>query len=136
MAKYGSAVTIVEFDNAAGALNVMTQHVDTINNVSVEAILAESHTFGDAWTEFLAVGVNRVPEVTLAGWYDDAATTGPDVIFNAPGNTTTRTLKFTWGGSKTSSVETVIKSYRRIATRNELTRYEVVLQPTGTLTEV
>lgn len=135
MAKYGGDVLKIEFDNASGTLVDMTQHVLEFNGIDVEAILEEAHTFGDAWVEQLFTGLRKANEITLRGFYDDTASTGPDAIFNAVGNTTTRTLKVTWGGTKTTSVECIIKNYRRLPTRGEMTKYEVVLAPTGAVTE-
>lgn len=135
MATYSSKDLVIEFDNSGGTLQNMSQYVREINGVDVNAILQESHSFGDAWFEFLATGLKKMEKVTLKGFYDDTATTGPDAIFNAPGNTTTRTLKLTWGGTKTTAVETIIESYRRIPTLNNITVFETVVQPTGAVTE-
>ncbi len=55
------------------------------------------------------------------------------MIFNALG--ATRTLKITWGSTKTTSVETIIVGYDRIAQVGKLTEYEVTLRPTGAVTE-
>jgi len=55
------------------------------------------------------------------------------VIFNAIG--ATRTLKVTWGGTKTTSAEAIIVSYERIAKVKESTKYTVTLKPTGAITE-
>lgn len=116
----------------------MTQYITEINDVSVEGLLEESHSFGDTWFESLPVGLRRMDPVTLSGFYDDTATTGPDAIFNAPAATTTvatRTLTLTWGGTKTTSVECYIRKYTRTPTRNGLTRFSVELQPTGAVIE-
>ena len=139
MSKYGSSSLKIEVDNSSGSLVDMSQHVLEINGVRVEAILEESHSFGDAWFESLATGLRRMQDVELGGFYDDAATTGPDVIFNAvfsaPGDTT-RTLKVTWGSTKTTEVETLIMFYERRAAVGTLHRYTVGLKPTGAVVEV
>jgi hypothetical protein len=114
----------------------MSNYVTDITDVPVEAITEESTAFGDAWVENLAVGVKQMADIELTGFYDDTATTGPDVIFNAPGNTISRTLKLTWGSTKTTSVETIIAKYTRIAKVKTLTKYKVTLRPTGAVTEV
>ena len=139
MAKYGSNSLVVDFDNSGGTPVDMSQHVLEINAVRVEAILEESHSFGDSWFESLATGLRRMQDVELSGFYDDTATTGPDAIFNAVFNSpadTTRTLKFTWGGTKTTEVETLIMFYERRAAVATLHRYTVGLRPTGAVTEV
>ena len=135
MAKYGFGDLKIEFDNASDSLVDMSAYITTINGFSIEAVMQEITAAGNADEAWAAVGVNKVSPVTLGGFYDDQATTGPDAIFNAIGNTTSRTLKFTWGGTKTSSVENVIKRYDRKPTRGELIAFEVELQPTGAVTE-
>lgn len=140
MAKYGPASIVVNYDDSGGTPQDMTQYVLEINGVAVENILEEVHSFGDSWEEHLPIGVARMTPVELSGLFDDTASTGPDAVFGgqAPATpaSTTRTLKFTWGGTKTTEVETHLISYERSADRNGLTRYTARLQPTGTVTEV
>lgn len=116
----------------------MTAYVTSIGSVEIESLLEESHSFGDAWFESLATGVRRMSDVVLGGFFDDTSSTGPDAIWNAVADgptATSRTLLITWGGSKTTSVEVLITKYSRTAVRNELTKFEVTLTPTGTVTE-
>lgn len=139
MAKYGPASVVVEYDNAGGALQNITQHVQSINDVDVENILEESHTFGDSWEESLGIGVGRVGTIELSGLFDDAVAPAPDALFanrvpEGPA-TATRTLKITFGGTKTFSVETLLKNYKRKVDKNGLTKYTAILQPTGAVTE-
>lgn len=138
MAKYGSNSVTINVDNSGGTPVDMSQHVLEINGIEIEAILEESHSFGDAWFESLAVGLRRMAPVVLGGFYDDAASTGPDVIFNAVANgpaATTRTFQVVYGASKSTSVETLIAKYGRKLSRGALHRYETTLQPTGAVTE-
>ncbi len=133
---------IIEYDNAAGTPVNISQHVQELSSFKVEGVLEEKHTFGDAWEEFVAIGLARVSAVTFGGLYDDTASTGPDALFanRIPENPATanvsRTLKITWLSGKTSSVETILRSYERSPDRNAMTRFSVELQPTGAVTEV
>lgn len=141
MAKYGGPDIKVEFDNAAGTLVDMSQYVLEMGDVNIEAVLEDSHTFGDSWAEVLFAKLRKVGDISLRGFYDDTATTGPDVVFNDVGNlgssgAGSRTLKVTWGSTKTTSVESFIRSYRRTGKAGGLTRYEMVLALTGAVTEV
>jgi hypothetical protein len=138
MAKYGSNSFVVSIDNSGGTPVTMTDYIRSIGDVDVKAMMQESTAFGDAWMEKLATGMLEAGSITLGGYYDDTATTGPDVIFNdvATGPTdSTRTLLLTWGGSKTTSAEVWISAYKRTATVGELTAFEVTLEYTGTVTE-
>ena len=138
MAKYGSNSLIIAVDNSSGSVVTMTQYVTSINSVEVEALIEEAHSFGDSFFESLASGVRKCSDLVLGGFYDDTSTTGPDAIFNAVASSTsatTRTVTITWGGSKTTSFEGLITKYSRSASRNELTKYEVTITPSGTVTE-
>ena len=138
MAKYGSSSVVIQFDASdGGALQNMSQHVQSINGVSVEKLTEESHTFGDAWFEALQTGISRLSTIVLEGLYDDTATTGPDAIFNIAAivHAATRTLEVTYGGTKKTTVETWIQKYERMPARGALTRFRVTLQPTGAPTE-
>lgn len=145
---YTSANVKIEFDNATGTLQDMSQYITEFNGINIEAMLQESHAFGDAWVERLFAGVKQIGDITLKGFYDDTATTGPNAIFNDVGNTGTsapgtRELKITWdlanngigSGAKTTLVNTIIKSYARVPSRGALTMFEVVLAVTGSPTE-
>ncbi len=134
MANYGFDDLKIEFDNSGGSLVDMSQHVLSFNGIDLKSLFEESHAAGDSWVEQLFTGLNRGENVVLGGNYDDTATTGPDVIFNARG--ATRTLKVTWGGTKTTSIETCIESYKRSVERGAVTKYETTLLCTGAPTEV
>ena len=101
--------------------------------MDIETLIEESHAFGATWVENLYSGIRKGNPFTLSGFYDDTASTGPDVIFNALGDT--RTVTITWGGSKTTEFECIITRYKRVPGRNKSTRYEVEFTPTGAVTE-
>ena len=134
MTKYGPSDIIITIDDASTSPIVMTAFIDEQSEAMLEAILEESHTFGKAWVEHLYTGIRRMGDVTFSGFYDDTGSTGPDAIFIGVG-VVTRTMKITWGGSKTTEVEAIIKSYVRSASRNGSTRFSATLTPTGTVTE-
>jgi|SRR3990172_7426937 len=142
MANSTPAGIIVEYDNSGGTLVDISQYVLTINDVDVENVLEETHSFGDSWEESLPVGIGRMGVVELGGLYDDTASTGPNALFfnRVPENPATagipRTLKITWRSGKATVVETHLISYRRSADRNGLTKYTARLQPTGAVTDV
>jgi hypothetical protein len=139
MAKSVPSGVKIEYDNAAGTLVDISQHVLTINEFNIESLMEEVHTFGDSWEEYLPIGIGRLGQIQIGGLWDDTASTGPDALFGGrvpeTPTTNTRTLKITWAGSKTSSVETVLMAYNRALDRNALTKYTVVLQPYGQVTE-
>lgn len=139
MAKYASPSVVISCDDSGGTLRDMTQHTLECNGVEIEAILEESHSFGDSWFESLAVGIKRMAAVVLSGFYDDAATTGPDVVYNSfPSgpSASTRTFTCLYGSTKSTSSETILTKYKRMIARGVIHKYETTLTPTGTVTEV
>ena len=97
-------------------------------------MLQEGHAFGDGWVKQFATGVKQGNSFNVGGFYDDTATTGPDAILNAIGDT--RTVQITWGSSNITTFEAVIKDYKRKPVRGELTRFDSELVPTGEVEEV
>ncbi len=140
MARYNSVDFKIEFDNSSGVLQDMSVYITDAGPMEKDTKPQEITPFGAADETFDGTGVGSVKSITLKGDYDDTATTGPDAIFNDVGckNTTggTRTLKYTYGSTKTTSVETIITGYKRVPGVKKLTGLEVTLQPTGAVTEV
>lgn len=136
MANYGQPNVIVELDNSGGTPVNISQQVMTISTIDKEMTLEESDAMGDSWIEFLSAAVGKMAEITLGGLYDDTASTSVNAL---AGNNSDlgaiRTLAVTYGSTKKTTVETVIKSFKRIISRGELHKYELVLQPTGAPTE-
>lgn len=133
MALYGSDDVAIVFDNSAGTTVSVTQSILSVSGIDVEAILEETHTFGDSWVEQSAVGLSRVGDITLQGNYDDDSDTGFNFMFKNVGET--RTIQILFGAAKTFTAETVIKNYRRMPSRGALTKAEAVLSVTGAAVE-
>ena len=131
--KHGPDEIRIDVDNSSGSLVNLSAYIDTFNGITKEALTEEDTVCGDADETHGAVGVAQVQPVTLEGWYDDTASIGPHVILNAIGNT--RSLKITWGNSKTTIVEAIIQTYARLPARGGSTRFTATLQPTGAVTE-
>lgn len=111
----------------------MKNYIISINAVEIQALTEQTDAFGDSWVENTYTGIKRLQPLTIGGVFDDTATTGPDAKFNTVG--TTLACVITWGGTKTSTFSAIVTSYKRMASRGALTKYEVNLLPTGTDTE-
>lgn len=137
MANYGSPSVIIQFDNTAGSLVTITQYVTEIGGIKVHADTEDGHTFGDSYAEALDTGFRRMDPIAVKGFFDDTATGGPDFLFWNAGASigNTRSLKVTYGGTKTTTVETIIQEYTRLPLLEKLNKYEAVLLPTGVPTE-
>ena len=139
MANSSPSEVVIEYDNSGDSLQDVSQYVLSINDIDIENVTEEVHTFGDSWDEHLPIGLARMPAIEISGLYDDTASVGPDALFKRAAPETpasdTRSLKVTWRSGKTTTVETFVLSYRRSADRSALTKYTVRLQPTGSVTE-
>lgn len=134
MAKYGSDDITIELDNSGGTLTDITAYVTSIGGVEIEALTEETTPFGVTNPTHAGVGMSEMAELDIEGFYDDAASPAPDALIGG-GLGATRTLKVTWGGSKSTSVEVIIKKYVRTATVRELHKFTATLLPTGAITE-
>lgn len=135
MANYSSANIVVSIKDHSGASQTFTAFVRSIGGVSIEAIIQEAHTMGSTWFKYLYAGIKKCAPIVLGGYYDDTASTGPDAMFAGyEGETRTGTV-LTWGGSKTTTADTIIQKYDRLPKLGALTEFSVTLQPTGTVSE-
>lgn len=136
--KYGSASVSITYDDAPGGTGqAVTGHVTDSSGVKITSALAASHAFGDSWEEHTPVGLMKMEPVTLSGWWDTTATTGPHVVFLTPDDgpqDATRTLVMVFGDSKTMTVETRLVSYEVLPQNGNLTKFTAVIQPSGTAT--
>ena len=89
MSQYGSNALRIDFDNSSASPINMSNYIREFNGMSIEALLQESHAFGDTWFESTWTGIKKLDDIVLGGYYDDTATTGPEAIFNALGATRT-----------------------------------------------
>lgn len=136
MAMFGStSVTITYDDGPGGTGRAITDYVTEIGGISIEALQADTSAFGDVWGESTPTGFKTVDEVSIKGFYNDAATTGPHVVFkdvdDSPSDST-RTLVVVFGGTNgTFTIETRLKKYMVGAKVKGLTEFEAVVVPNG-----
>jgi len=137
MAKFGSSSVTITFDDSGGTPRDVTQYVTEINGVEVEAMTDATHAFGDAWEEHTGTGMRKVAPIVVKGFYDDAATSGPHVVFSAldtSPSASTRTLAVAHGGTNgTATVECRCVKYKIAGKVGKLTEFEATLLPTGSL---
>lgn len=136
----GPADIVIEYERSGspGDFIDITQHVEEFNGISIEAMLEEVRSFGMDWDKHLPIGVGKIAPVELGGLLDDSVD-GPDDLFGdripEPPSTDPRALRVTWFGTKTTTVDTHLGKYERPPDKNGITKYKVMLQPTGAPTE-
>jgi hypothetical protein len=130
--KHGSAeITITYDDSPGGTPRAITGFVLTMGGVKLSSDMEASTAFGVAFEAMLPTGVQKIDQITLTGFFDDTATTGPHVVFIAPDNSpqaATRTLAIVFGNSKTWTSEGYLVSYNVLGKVANLTEFEAVLQ--------
>jgi len=133
---FGSTSLTISYDDApGGVLRAMTNAVTDIGGISIESMQADTSAFGDIWGESTPTGFRTVDEVSIKGFYDDTAVSGPHVVFrevdDSPADAT-RTLVVVFGGTNgTFTIETRLKKYTILGKNKGLTEYEAVVKPTG-----
>lgn len=136
MANYSSKDFSVQIKDHGGTLRTIGgAGLRSVGNIGVEAIIQESTAFGSAWATYLSTGIKKLAAIVIGGFYDDTAVSGLDVLFAGfEGDLRTGTV-FTYGSTKTSTVDTLVSKYERMPKINAETEVQVTLQPTGLVTE-
>lgn len=133
--KYGSQSLVVSVDDSAGgSLTAVTNHILSMSGVKITSAMQLSHAFGDSAEETTPSGMTKVDPITLTGFWDTTASTGPHVVFLTPDDSpqdSTRSLRIVFGDSKQFDVETRLVSYEVLGKNGALTEFAAVLQPTG-----
>lgn len=137
MAKFGSSSITITYDDASGSPQVVTNYITEMNGIEIEAVTEASHAFGDSWEEATGTGMQRLAPITVKGFYDDTATSGPHVVFRAltaSPSASLRTLAIAFGGTNgTATVETLCTKYKVTGKVGALTTFEATLTPSGAL---
>lgn len=133
--KYASQSWTIQVDDApGGSLTSITQYVTSLSGIKLNAANQLTHTFGDSFQESTPSGMGSIDDITIEGFFDTTASTGPHAMLSAPDDgpqDATRTFTVSPGDSKTFSGETRLMSYEVLGVVGELTKYRAVLRPTG-----
>ena len=129
MAKY----TGLNFKVSWNAVDITAMVLDPIT-FSRDGVVEDTTPYGVSDQQQTYAGMNKLPDITIGGLYDDTVTTGSDAVFNNVG--ASHPIVYTWGGTKTSSLTGIIKSYQRIAGVGKVTRFKAVIAQVGPVTEV
>ena len=124
--------------SATTAFHDLAQFITEFSGLEILAETEETHTMGDSWAEESFTGLRRVSPITIGGFYDDVAASGPHALL---GNTTDigaeRVIKVNFGTTNAyPKTDVIVKRYSRKPVRGELTKWEAELLPTGAVTVV
>jgi hypothetical protein len=129
MAKYNGS----NFKVSWNATDITSMVLDPIT-FSRDGVVEDTTPYSVTDQQQTYAGMNKLPDITIGGLYDDTVTTGSDALFNQVG--VSHTIMYTWGGTKTTSLNGIIKSYQRIAGVGKVTRFKAVIAQSGPVTEV
>lgn len=125
----------VSTTSSTASFEDISQWVTDFSGLEMEAMIEETHAFGDSWKEQTYAGVKQVSDITLSGPWSDAAS-GFIGNFSAPSRLgTSGCLKVNYGTTNSyPKVDFVIKSFSRSPSRGALTKGTAVLAPSGAVT--
>jgi hypothetical protein len=130
--KHGSAEITVAYDDApGGVLRTITSFVLTMGAVKITSNMQGATPFGASVESQLPTGVSKIDPITIHGFWDDTATSGPHTVFLTPDTNpqaATRTLQLVFGNARTWTSEGFLVSYAVIGKAGALTEFEAVLQ--------
>lgn len=136
MAFIAGHTTVVQLDNAAGALTDISGYVNSVSGLDLARATLEVTAFSDASQEFV-LGLRQNGQVSLAGDFDsvlDIQMTGIEALTTGA----TQTLKVSFGGTgsgtKYVQVETLLANYAVSASAGDKVTWSASLQRTGNVT--
>lgn len=139
MSKHGSNEVTFEIDIAdGGSLSTgFIQYITKIGDISVKREAVDATPFGTDQDAYIIGVIKRREPVVIEGFYDDAATTGPDAVLNIGKIThaATRSCVITLASGKTISGEVWIEEYKRTLEVGQYHMYSSSIRFTGTVTE-
>lgn len=140
MGNYGPTEVAIAVDDTAFTPVNLTGYITEFNGFEVELMTEEITAFGDTVVENASVGVKKINDLVLKGFYNDNGS-GPDVtIYGSTGNglnlTSTRTIKVTYNAISGTSgtwrqhkIEAILVSYKVITGKGALTKFEATFRP-------
>lgn len=141
MAKYGSGVATVTIDDAPGGTpRIITPYVQTIGGYKLESITQQSNPFGTTSESHTPVGMDKVADIPITGWFDDTASVGPKAVFGlaatwaldkAPASVG-RVLVILAATGATFTITVHLVSYEVINKNGALTEYAALVRQKST----
>jgi len=123
--------------STTGSFHDLSQYVTEFSGLNIEAVLVDGHTFGDAWRESLYTGFRQGADITVRGFYDDVAASGPNALLGLTNLGGERVVKLNVGTTNAyPKFDVILKQYNTLPRRGELTMYESVMSITGAITTV
>ncbi len=138
MAKHSPSEVTVTFDDAPGGTpRIITPYVTSIGGLAIELITQQTNPFGVTTESHTPVGITKVPDIAIGGFFDDTASVGPHVVFQitstdwAPASVG-RVLVILAATSKTFTITVHLVKYEVGLKKDGLTEYTALVRQKST----
>jgi predicted secreted protein len=136
MTQYHGKSTAFKLDDTGGTLRDISAYCDEVS-IKRENSTAETTTFGDTSRDYLGGLMDAT--ISVSGKWDDAATTGVDVVVGQDLNAVaTRSIEYGPSGTTTGRVkytgECIITSFEITGNFDDVVTFSMELQTTGGVT--
>ena len=136
MTQYHGKSTVFKMDDTGGTLRDISAYCDEVS-IKRENSTAETTTFGDSARDYLGGLMDAT--ISVSGKWDDAATTGVDVVVGADLNAVaTRSIEYGPSGTTTGRIkytaEVIITSFEITGNFDDVVTFSMELQTTGGIT--
>lgn len=135
MAKHGPSEITIMFDDAPGGTSRnITPYVTTIGGLAVESLTEQTNPFGVTSEQHTPVNLERTPDIPIGGFFDDAATVGPHVVFKItsadklPGSVGRELIVTIYSSGAVFTVTVHLTKYEVGLKRDGLTEYNAMLK--------
>jgi hypothetical protein len=132
-----SEVTVTFDDSPGGTPRIITPYVDTIGGLAIESLTEQTNPFGVTTESHTPVGITKVPDIAIGGWFDDTALVGPHVVFQiaaadySPASAG-RVLAIVAATGKTFTITVHLVKYEVLLEKDKLTKYQALVRQKST----
>lgn len=138
MAKHSPSEVTVTFDDAPGGTpRIITPYVTSIGGLGIEAITEQTNPFGVTTESHTPVGITKVADIAIGGFFDETATLGPHVVFMiaaadyAPASVG-RVLVILAATARTFTITVHLVKYEVLLEKDGLTKYQSLVRQKST----
>lgn len=138
MSKHSPSEVTVTFDDAPGGTpRVITPYVTSIGGLAIESITEQTNPFGVTTESHTPVGITKVPDIAIGGFFDETATVGPHVVFQVTAGDISpasvgRVLAIVAATARTFTITVHLVKYEVLLEKDGLTKYQALVRQKST----
>lgn len=138
MSKHSPSEVTVTIDDAPGGTpRIITPYVTEIGGLGVESITEQTNPFGVTTESHTPVGITKVADIPISGFFDETATVGPHVVFQiaaadiSPASVG-RVLVILAATARTFTITVHLVKYEVLLEKDGLTKYQALVRQKST----